>query len=192
MVKLLLMLCVVIVITVAWVIGFKIYKTQKMSQKWRKYQAPEKRASVTDTAAAERGGDAVAVVDAQADQPAEPPPAPAAEAPAPAMAAPAPMPAVPVAVRLCPRSMAPGCAADAGSIMSAGTFCNVATDTSCAQAPVAQDSSTAHARAGTCLGFEAVRVMVVFPCGIGITAPLQRCAAGAWPWARPWPLAAAR
>ena len=62
------MLCVVIVITVAWVIGFKIYKTQKMSQKWRKYQAPEKRASVTDTAAAERGGDAVAVVDAYEQQ----------------------------------------------------------------------------------------------------------------------------
>lgn len=68
MVKLLLMLCVVIVITVAWVIGFKIYKTHKMSQKWRKYQAPEKRASVTDTAAAERGGDAVAVVDAYEQQ----------------------------------------------------------------------------------------------------------------------------
>lgn len=68
MVNLLMMLCVLIVITVAWILGFKIYKTQKMSQKWRQYQAPEKRASVSDAETAERTAEPIAVVDAYEQQ----------------------------------------------------------------------------------------------------------------------------
>lgn len=67
MVKLLLMLCVLIVLISAWVIGIKIYKTQNMLKKWRKYQAPEKRANLTE-AEPVREEDSVAEVDAYEQQ----------------------------------------------------------------------------------------------------------------------------
>lgn len=67
MVKLLLMLCVLIVLISAWIIGIKMYKTQNMLKKWRKYQAPEKRASLTETELV-REQDSVAEVDAYEQQ----------------------------------------------------------------------------------------------------------------------------
>lgn len=68
MVKLLLMLCILIVIAVAWMIGIKIYKTRRMLKQWRKYQAPARGASVTDVQDAAREEETAAVVDAYEQQ----------------------------------------------------------------------------------------------------------------------------
>lgn len=68
MVKLLLMLCVLMVIAAAWMIALKMYKTQKFIQKRNQYQAPAKRASVTEAEPEKRGEEPVQLADAYEQQ----------------------------------------------------------------------------------------------------------------------------
>ena len=68
MVKLLLILCIIIILTVAWIIGLKIYKTQKFIQKRRKSQAPDQGASIRDSSYIKNDEIVVVHVDAYEQQ----------------------------------------------------------------------------------------------------------------------------